>query len=321
MSLQHYFGLSLVPLKLTGFFYFVVMFYSALYLLMMDLLKLLLTFLRLSNLFGRNYRFFLNVGLILALVTTMIGYYLGGRIITTEYTVNLDKKGSSFDQLKVVVVADLHLSNISDRNFAKQIVEKINEQNADLVLIPGDIIDRTVAELRFDFASDLRKISSRYGVFAVTGNHDYYEKAVLFRDFCARSAISLIEDSTVVINNGLTIVGRNDRSYASKREGRKPLFAIMEGVDKNLPVILLDHTPFNLEQASENGIALQLSGHTHHGQLFPLQFVMRMLYKVSRGHIVVKGSDIIVTSGTGFWGPPVRTSAIPEVVVVKVLFR
>jgi len=321
MSLQHFLNISIVPLKLVGFFYFVVMFYSAIYLLMMDLLKLLLTFLRLSNLFVRNYGLFLNMGLFLALLTTIAGCYMGTLISTPEYTVTLEKRSSSFERLRIVFVADLHLSNISDRNFAKRIVDKINGLNADLVLIPGDIIDRSVAELRYDFASDLRNISSRNGVFAVTGNHDYYEKTAVFRDFCRRSGISLIEDSSVVIENGLTIVGRNDRSYASTREGRKPLFAIMEAVDRSLPVILLDHTPFNLEQASENGISLQLSGHTHHGQLFPLQFVMDMLYKISRGHVVVKGSDIIVTSGVGFWGPPVRTSALPEIVVVNALFR
>lgn len=321
LSIEKFLNISIVPLKITAYLYFVIMFYSALYLLVLDTLKIVLVMLRMSNLYVRNYSHFISFALVLALATTAFGIYQGGQIRAVHYTIDVPRNQSDLTALKLAVFSDVHLSDISGRDFVKKIVQEVNAHDVDLVLIPGDIIDFRVDDLRYDFASDFRQIKSRFGVFAATGNHDYKDDIKLVRAFCKKAQITILEDSGFKIGKSLVVVGRRDRSYAADREGRKPLFDIMETVDKTLPVILMDHTPFNLEQASANGVSLQLSGFTHHGQIFPLQYIMSLMYDLSRGHRVINGTDIIVTSGIGFWGPPVRTSAVPEIAIVQIQLK
>lgn len=321
LMLSRYTGITFIPIEYVGYFYLVIMFYSALYLLVMDLFKFVLNILRMSNFFIRNYGLFLNAGLVLAIITTIGGYYLGTRLNIVEYSVDIASENHTVDKMTVAVFSDLHLSAISSADSVKKIAELVNSHNVDLVLIPGDIVDAPVSGLRRDFAADFRTVRSRYGVYAVTGNSECQESIGVIREFCRRSGIVLLEDASTVIGGCLVLVGRNDRNYAADREGRKPLFAIMENVEKGLPVVMMDHTPFNIEQASENGISLQISGHTHNGQLFPLQFLAGMIYPLNRGHRRVGTTDIIVTSGVGFYGPPVRTSSPPEVVFITLNFR
>jgi predicted MPP superfamily phosphohydrolase len=171
--------------------------------------------------------------------------------------------------------------------------------------------------LRQNLGETLRKLRARYGVLAVTGNHEYIggvEEAVRYlRDH----GVTMLRDSAVQLDNGVTIVGREDRSITQFTHGvRRPLRDIMAGVDTSMPVILLDHQPFGLNEARENGVDVQLSGHTHHGQLWPLNLITNALYEVSWGMKQVNGSVVYVSSGLGTWGPPVRLGNRPEIVVL-----
>jgi predicted MPP superfamily phosphohydrolase len=320
LVLERVFNISFLPLKYPGYLYLAFIVYCALYLLVMDLVRLLFRLIGVFPFFAKHYVRVLNAGLAFAFIVCCAGAFMGTLIHQQNYSITIDKKSSHFDHVKIVLIADLHLSDMTGSDFVKRVAERINSLDADLVLIPGDILDRGTDHLRFDYAHDFRQLKTNYGIYSVTGNHEYYGDMVKTRAFLDKAGIHLIEDSSVVIDNGLVIVGRNDRNVTGEA-GRKPLFSLMESVDKALPVILMDHSPFNLEQAAENNIALQLSGHTHHGQLFPINILTSMIYQKSRGYLRIGNTQYIVTSGLGFWGPMIRTSALPEIVVIDVNFR
>ena len=131
----------------------------------------------------------------------------------------------------------------------------------------------------------------------------------------------MLRDSSIKIEESLDIVGREDRSIAQfARRKRKPVAELMVSVDKNFPVILMDHQPFKLEEAERFGVDLQLSGHTHHGQLWPFNFITKKMYEVSWGYKKKGSTHVYVSSGVGTWGPPVRTGNRPEIVHLKLTF-
>ncbi|MGB6648562.1 MAG: metallophosphoesterase, partial [Bacteroidota bacterium] len=176
--------------------------------------------------------------------------------------------------------------------------------------------------IRGNLGESLRLLKARYGVLAVTGNHEYIGGA---REACAYledHGVRVLRDSSVRLPNGVTIVGREDRSmeqFAGRR--RTPLSALMAEVDTLSPVILMDHQPFGLEEAANAGVDLQLSGHTHHGQLWPFNFITRAVYEVSWGYVKKGNTHVYVSSGVGTWGPPVRTGNRPEIVSIRLEFK
>jgi predicted MPP superfamily phosphohydrolase len=132
----------------------------------------------------------------------------------------------------------------------------------------------------------------------------------------------MLRDDVVVVDGAVTLVGREDRSANwHGLRGRKPLGQLMAAVDKTRPVILLDHQPFNLEEGAAAGADLQVSGHTHHGQLWPFNYITESVYEVSRGYKQIDGMHVYVSTGFGTWGPPVRVGNRPEIVKITLHFR
>jgi len=131
----------------------------------------------------------------------------------------------------------------------------------------------------------------------------------------------MLRDKTVILSNGVQLIGRDDRD--SERMGnttRKPLPKLIEGLDKNYPIIVLNHQPFNLGDAVNEGVDLHLSGHTHHGQLWPLNYMTNAIYELSWGFLKKGNTNFYVSSGYGTWGPPVRIGNTPEIVVFNLTF-
>jgi predicted MPP superfamily phosphohydrolase len=204
-----------------------------------------------------------------------------------------------------------------------KIVSRINELNPDVVFIPGDIVDDRAATLKSEgIGVSLSKIKSKYGVFASTGNHEFINGIIGTSKFITDNGINLIRDSSLLVADSFTLAAREDGSKNNfTGEPRKSLQEIMSGVDKNYPIILLDHTPFKLEEAEANGVSLQLSGHTHHGQMFPLNFITKMVYEVSWGYNKKIDTHFYVSCGVGTWGPPVRLGSESEIVNLKITFK
>ena len=237
-------------------------------------------------------------------------------------TVTIPKHTEDRSPITVVAASDIHLGTIVGRSRLEQIVRAINNLHPDVVLLPGDIVDEDLGPvLRQNLGETLRNISTRYGVYAVTGNHEYIGGAEEACAYLRDHGIVVLRDSQAIVGNRLCLVGREDRSigqFAGRK--RKPLEELMQHVDRRLPVILMDHQPFRLGEAAANGIDLQLSGHTHHGQLWPLNYITSAVYEVSRGYARKGGTHIFVSSGVGTWGPPVRIGNTPEIVSITLRF-
>jgi len=220
------------------------------------------------------------------------------------------------------MASDLHLGTINGKNFAYRVVDRINKQKPDIILLAGDIIDEDINPvLRDNVGEALLELNAKYGVYAITGNHEYIGGVNDAVEYLNRHNIHMIRDSYVKIDNSFYVVGREDRD--SKRfadYSRKPLNEILEGIDKSLPVIMMDHQPFQLNEAMENGIDLQLSGHTHNGQLWPVNYIMGMIYELPWGYKLKGSTQYYVSCGVGGWGPPVRIGSRPEIINIKLNF-
>ena len=191
-----------------------------------------------------------------------------------------------------------------------------NLLNPDVLLICGDVLegDRHGQETA-RFEELFRQIKTKYGVFVVPGNHEMHGGGK--RDFFINSGITLLEDKVQLIDRAFYLVGRNDKRGLQ----RKSLDELLIHVQDSLPVILLDHRPIDIDRVSKSIVDIQLSGHTHNGQLFPINFIVRNLYELSWGYMKKNHTHFFVTSGLQTWGPRIRTSGVSEIGMINVLFR
>ncbi|MDF1550321.1 MAG: metallophosphoesterase [Bacteroidales bacterium] len=249
-----------------------------------------------------------------------VGGYINARIPKIkEIDITIDKKQGENRKLKIVLATDVHLGVILGNRRAEKLVEQINQQNADIVLFGGDLVDHNpIPVVKNNIGGHFETIKSRFGVFAITGNHEFIGNADVSADYFLKHGVKYLRDTIITIENILQIAGREDKEklrFAGLE--RKPLEDLQKDRDEKLPLILLDHQPVEYAQVENNGIGLMLSGHTHKGQLWPFGFFTNLLYENHYG-LIKKGSTWFYTSsGYGTWGPPVRTSNRPELVVIN----
>ena len=214
--------------------------------------------------------------------------------------------------LRVVMVSDVHLGYHNRRAALARWVDMINAEHPDVVLIAGDLVDISLRPLRAEgMDEELRRLQAP--VYACLGNHEYYAGVAEATDFFRQSGITLLRDSTASVA-GITLVGRDDRTNVH----RQNLNRLMRGVDLSRPVVLLDHQPYHLEQAERSGVDLQLSGHTHRGQVWPISWITDALYEVSYGEWQRGATRYYVSSGLGIWGGKFRIGTCSEYVVVDI---
>ncbi len=310
-----------------GSFWFAFIAYFFLAILFID-------FIRLFNLIFHFMPAFINQNYILtkqitALVVVcfisiiIFAGYINTRILSVK-TLNLElRKGSgNLNELNAVLISDIHLSPINNGAHLKRIVQKINELNPDIIFVAGDLVDDRASTLEArNIGSALLDLKSKYGAYAITGNHEFINGIDGCEKYIKEYGLKLLRDSSVNIDNAFYLVGRDDRSKKQfVKENRKPLEELMKNVDKSLPVILMDHTPFGLEEAEKNNIDLQLSGHTHHGQMFPANLITKMVYELSWGYLKKGSTQYYVSCGVGTWGPPVKIGSRSEIVNLKIRF-
>jgi uncharacterized protein len=310
-----------------GSYWFAVILYTYLPILLIDIVRILNLFFHfIPNSVYDNYnntKFAL--GLAIVIITTVIivsGFLNTKKIKIKTLNLTITRKKSSFKNLNAVLVSDIHLSPLNDEKFSSAIVKKINKLNPDIVFIAGDIVDDNAKTLtERNIGVSLRNITAKYGVFVCTGNHEFINGIKGCEEYIRNLGFNLLRDKSYFLNEGLLIVGRDDSSMKGfDGKSRKSLEEIMLNETKDYPVILLDHTPFKLEQAEKNNIDLQLSGHTHHGQLFPLNFITSMIYEKSWGYLKKGNTQYYVSCGVGTWGPRVRTGSVSELINLKLEF-
>nr|WP_237048418.1 metallophosphoesterase [Lentzea guizhouensis] len=229
--------------------------------------------------------------------------------------VTLDKLQPSLSGFRIAVVSDIHLGPLLGRSHTERIVRMINEQEADLVAIVGDLVDGTVAELG-EAAAPLRDLVSRHGSFFVTGNHEYFSGHEQWIAELDRLGVNPLRNEGLTVAGGIELVGVND--VTGKSYGDGPDFGrAMDGRDRSKPVVLLSHQPVQVSDASSHGVDLQLSGHTHGGQMVPFNLFVPLQQPSTAGLSKVDNTWLYTSRGAGFWGPPVRVGAPPDITMVE----
>ena len=288
----------------TGWLIFTL--YMVLFLLAFDLLRLC--------------RVPFNYGFILSLIFTVVllgyGYYNYHHPKTNTINIALDKPlAGDAKPVKIVAVSDLHLGNGTGKTALKRYVKMINEQNPDLILIAGDLIDNSVVPLYTEkMMEELAELKAPLGIYMVPGNHEYISGIRKSMQFINETPIRLLRDNVVTLPGGIQIIGRDDRSNKS----RLSLQELVKNIDPAKPVILLDHQPYNLSDTENAGIDLQFSGHTHRGQVWPVSLITDHLFDQSYGYRKWGNSHIYVSSGLSLWGPPFRIGTDSELVVFNI---
>jgi predicted MPP superfamily phosphohydrolase len=309
-------------IEIIGSFWFAFMLYFFLAVVLLDVIRVVNWGFNILPSFN-NYSSvkLITLGVVTGIVIIIIiGGYINTRVLKAV-TINIEipAKNSSLKELNAVLISDIHLSSTNGDGFAEDIVEKINTLHPDIVFVAGDLVDDKASVLREkEIGFSFRNIKSPMGVYGITGNHEYINGVDSSVNYMKELNVIPIRDSSITIDHGFVIIGREDRSRGLKK--RIPLKDLVESSEKNLPILLLDHTPFQLEEAMENGVDLQLSGHTHHGQMFPINLLTSKIYELSQGYKKKGNTQYYVSSGVGTWGPPVRTGSRSEIVNIKIKF-
>jgi predicted MPP superfamily phosphohydrolase len=232
----------------------------------------------------------------------------------------LAKLDGRLDGFRIALVADIHLGPLAGRAHTERVVATINRLDADLVAVVGDLVDGSVAELGAA-AAPLRDLRSRHGSFFVTGNHEYYSGVEQWVAEVRRLGLRPLQNERLEISDrggAFDLAGVNDPTGAQLGFAQGPDFdRALGGRDAGRPVVLLAHQPVHVRQAARHGVDLQLSGHTHGGQMVPFNLLVALQQPVVSGYGEVDGTKLYVTNGAGFWGPPVRVGAPPQVTLVQ----
>lgn len=258
---------------------------------------------------------------VLVLLIGLIGYgsYNAYSPVIRTYELQIEKDAGNLDNLNIVMASDMHFGLLSGKSHAERMVKEINALEPDIVLFPGDIIDDDLdAYLRQGIDEILTGLEARYGVYASLGNHDRDPAGLneLIR-VLESSGMTVLYDESINVGDQLTLVGRKD--YSDRN--RENLASLMQNLDRSKPVIVLDHQPNALEEAREQGVDLVVSGHTHRGQVFPAHLITQALFENDYGYLQQGSFHSIVTSGYGFWGPPIRFGSRSEIVMIQVAFE
>ena len=258
----------------------------------------------------------LSLILILSILVVVAGIINFNIIRTSEYKIDVPARSSSIRHLKIAFVADFHLKNGTNIDFVKRFAKEIELINPDLLIYGGDIVegDREDDNL-VRFENVLAGLKARYGVFAVLGNHEHYAGQDR-GSFFDKAGMKVLSDTNVVLANSFNLAGRNDSHIASRKE----IGVLLKSVTDSLPVILIDHRPTEIDQVSRTSVDVQLSGHTHDGQLFPINLITKRVYELSWGYKKIGNTHFFVTSGIRLWGPPVRTAGKSEIMIIDITF-
>ncbi|MFL0249279.1 metallophosphoesterase [Clostridium neuense] len=267
----------------------------------------------LSMFYGRGISIFIVV-----LIIFCFGFWHANNQSVTNYKLSINKKAGNIKTLNVVMVSDVHMGIMVRENGLNKMVNSINKLKPDIVFFCGDMVDESTPKgLEVYFGEKFKNIKSKYGVYDITGNHEYAGNVGETINYMKRAGVKVLQDEVVKVNDSFYVVGRNDAASGKKV---KPLNEILKNVDKSLPVIELNHRPVALDEAEKNGVDLQLSGHTHEGQIFPFNLVTKLAFKDDYGYLKEGKFNLIVTSGYGTWGPPIRIGTKGEIVNIKVKF-
>lgn len=331
-------------LKITGNYFLGIFLYTLVIILLADFGRILLKYVfHASWIHSRTA--FTVAGAICALLILLLsacGIFHAKYIKTTSYDVIINKTIPERTSMKVVLLADTHFGYNAGVLHARELVRKINKQKPDLVCIAGDIFDNEYDAIRNPekLAKTLRGIKSTYGVYACWGNHDLNEEILAgftfkhkdgdlsdikdprMKKFLKDSNIHILEDESVLINDQFYVIGRKDASLTEKiHETRKAPAQLTEKLNRDKPIIMIDHQPKELQELADAGVDLDLCGHTHDGQTFPGNFTIKLMWENPCGLLIKDNMTNITTSGAGVWGPAMRIGTDSEICSINIQLK
>lgn len=331
-------------LKITGNYFLGIFLYTLVIILLADFGRILLKYVfHVSWIHSRTA--FTVAGAICALLILLLnacGIFHAKYIKTTSYDVIINKTIPERTSMKIVLLADTHFGYNAGVLHARELVRKINKQKPDLVCIAGDIFDNEYDAVRNPekLEKTLRGIKSTYGVYACWGNHDLNEEILAgftfkhkdgdlsdikdprMKKFLEDSNIHILEDESVLINDQFYVIGRKDASLTEKiDETRKAPAQLTEKLDRDKPIIMIDHQPKELQELADAGVDLDLCGHTHNGQTFPGNFTIKLMWENPCGLLSKDNMTNITTSGAGVWGPAMRIGTDSEICSINIQLK
>jgi uncharacterized protein len=314
-------GLISDILNIAGGFWLAFMLYATLMWLAFDILLLIrriIPFFPSEMISQVRFYAFITITVFTALLLS-VGFINAITPISKHYNITIDKHFSN-NSFRIVAVSDIHLGSIIRKRSMCHLSSMIAKEHPDVVLLLGDIVDGSIGPvLRGDLLSYLKLPELSMGVYAITGNHEFIGDIDKTLPYIESRGIRVLKDEVITLPNGVQIAGRYDRSsYSGTNRGRMSLSQLLSATDTTQPVIVMDHQPDELTDLHKYGVDLQLSGHTHNGQMWPLNLITRSIYRLSYGYRRFSSTQVIVSSGFGIWGPRVRIGTKPEIVVIDV---
>lgn len=303
--------------SLIGAYWLGLIMYSLLTFPLLSLLNYILKKLFYFN--NEIYKFEAILITLLLFIILLIGNYNAKHSYVKTFDIKLHNKNLEYP-LNIVMVSDIHLGNIVKNNRLKNMVIEINKLNPDIIIIAGDIIDSDINPfLNNNMAIEFSKLRSKYGTFATLGNHDILTKSEeKIVNILNENSVKVLRDEAILINDSFYIIGRDDISV--DKLNNKPRLSLNDltiNLDKNKPLILIDHNPKYVNESLDNNIDLQLSGHTHKGQISPGNIVTNKLFDIHYGYLKKDSLNVVVSSGYGTWGPPLRLGSKSEIVQIN----
>ncbi len=309
-----------------GSWWMVIMLYSTMALLCFDVVRLVLLLFgkRLSVVFI-NYPqiklILFSLCALLLLVIMALGYRNATRPEVTTKSIVVAKdvpENMRGRELNIVAVSDLHLGVVFTNRHVQRWANKINELQPDIIFFVGDTFDDNPAPvMRKNMGAIFEQLRAPLGVYAVTGNHEMMGQPEAAMNYLAQHGMRPLMDEAVLVDSAFYVVGRLDRAA----HHRLSIAALTDSLDKSKPIIVLDHQPYEWDESVAVGVDIQLAGHTHHGQLWPLNHVTERIYQKDWGYLQKGQTHFYTSCGMGVWGAPVRTAGHSEIVQLNVKFE
>lgn len=297
-------NILLKTLFIIGSIWIVFLLYADLFLIVADLIKIAIPKM------GHTILYVLPITCLLLLYG-----YINYRNPKIEHIKIESDRYIAKENMRIVAISDVHLGYGTGIKALERYVEKINSQQPDLVLIIGDLIDnslRPILEAPYDKA--LSKINAPLGIYMVPGNHEYISDIEKVSEYLTHTPITLLRDSVVSLPNGVQLIGRDDHS----NKNRASLTKLLTKADPDLPTIVLDHQPYEINKADSLGVEILLCGHTHGGQVFPVNLITDQLFEQSHGYRKWEHTHVWVSSGLSVWGPPFRIGSNSDLSVIEI---
>ena len=311
-------------LSITGGFWLSFMFYSVMIIIVSDLSRFILS---ISGLISTDTSIQLKEASFLFASGLSVLIIIAGFINTLfplikKYEINITGKAGAAG-LKIAAVSDIHLGSVIGKRSMRALSRRLEKISPDMLLLLGDIVDGEINPvLRNDLLGSLKVPAGVKYLFAITGNHEYIGDRSQTIPYIESKGIKVLIDETIILDEGIVLAGRKDRdAMRYTGEARKSLDELLKDIDHDMPVIVMDHQPPMKKENNLSGFDLMLSGHTHRGQMWPLNHLTGSIYRLIHGHSFTDGAHYIVSSGFGSWGPRVRIGSRPEILDIRLTFK